>query len=229
MGWTVPPLEPLEYKFRETYLPTPLDFFYWQLSFGRKQQCFCLLRISAPTLLEATRPLTALAHLSQRAYGWFYTAPAWFSLPWISFPPAIKGLAKCSTARRPKSWGAGTLMLHQRLHPYSLFPVPNTSLQNNKTDVQLIFWLLGSSAIAGILKSSKVMLVGKDPSWKASEASGSCACAKGQPGPTIHGPVSIPASWRDLTSRELTPCTSLEMIATSFNWLRCYRLLAMSF
>lgn len=122
----------------------------------------------------------------------------------------------------PWCYTRGYILTHS-----SLFPTPTCKI--TKLMCNLFFWLLGSSAIAGILKSSKVMLVGKDPSWKASEASGSCACAKGQPGPTIHGPVSIPASWRDLTSRELTPRTSLEMIATSFNWLRCYRLLAMSF
>lgn len=129
-----------------------------------QEKTAALLSASQITLLGGTQPLTAPAHLSQRACGWIYTAPTWFSMPWISSPLPSRGSLNAqqlidlkAAVQAPRCYARGYIL-------NSFFPVPNTCLQNNKTDILLIFLLLGSSAVTEILRSSKVMLVGKDPS-----------------------------------------------------------------
>lgn len=161
MGCSAAPLEPLQYEFGETYLPTPRDLFIGSFPSGEDSSAsVCFADNTAGSYPAPHRPSP------------FVSKSLWVDLhcSYVVFhaldfiPSAFQGLTECSAAHRPKSCGAGTSMLRRRLHPYSFFPVPNTCLQNNKTDILLIFLLLGSSAVTEILRSSKVMLVGKDPS-----------------------------------------------------------------
>lgn len=159
MGCSAAPLEPLQYEFGETYLPPPLDFFTGSFPSGEDSSAsVCFADNTAGSYPAPHRPSPLVSKSL-----WVDLRCSYVVFHALDFiPPAFQGLIECSTAHRPKSCGAGTLMLRQRLHPYSLFPVPNTCLQNNK--MLLIFLLLGSSAVTEILRSSKVMLVGKDPS-----------------------------------------------------------------
>lgn len=85
-----------------------------------------LLSALQTTLLGATQPLTAPAHLSQRACGWIYTAPTWFSMPWISSPLPSRGSLNAqqlidlkAVVQAPRCYARGYILTHS-----SLFPTP---------------------------------------------------------------------------------------------------------
>lgn len=91
-----------------------------------QEKTAALLSASQTTLLGATQPLTAPAHLSQRACGWIYAAPTWFSMPWISSPLPSRGSLNAqqlidlkAAVQAPWCYARGYILTHS-----SLFPTP---------------------------------------------------------------------------------------------------------